>query len=71
MRFSFLVVVAALIASMSVNATPAIIGGRGCFLPRWPCDNGDECCSGYCQAIVSIRSSLLCIQHSTPFDPAM
>ncbi|KAG1743343.1 uncharacterized protein EDB91DRAFT_1126937 [Suillus paluster] len=71
MRFSFLVVVAALTASMSVNATPAVLGGRGCSAEFSPCHSDRDCCSRDCILAVSTRSSLLCIQYSTPFYPKM
>ncbi|KAG1748312.1 uncharacterized protein EDB91DRAFT_873539 [Suillus paluster] len=47
MRFSFLVVVAALTASMCVSATPAVFS-RECGADYAACHLGSECCSGNC-----------------------
>ncbi|KAG2056045.1 hypothetical protein BDR06DRAFT_953489 [Suillus hirtellus] len=44
MRFSLLAVIAALTASMSVSATPAVFS-RDCKADYVACNLGSECCS--------------------------
>lgn len=47
MRFSLLVVVAALTSFMSVSATPAVFS-RECSADYHPCGQNSQCCSGKC-----------------------
>ncbi|KAG1733060.1 uncharacterized protein EDB91DRAFT_1150295, partial [Suillus paluster] len=60
-----------LTASISVDATPAVLGGRGCSAEFSPCHSNRDYCSLDCILVASTRSSLLSIQYSTPFDPIM
>ncbi|KAG1728596.1 uncharacterized protein EDB91DRAFT_1161210 [Suillus paluster] len=72
MHFIFLAIVAALTASMSVSATPAVVSKDSrCFGLNKPCnmtiDDGDCCTGYYCHLVwrVYFASSLFRVKCSS------